>query len=159
MNKEEFLQTLRQALAGEVPQRIIDDNIRYYDGYIRDEVNKGSSEWSVLEELGDPRLIAKTIIDASLVSGSGNSSESFGDGIYSGGRDEADSHDSGSRRSFVHYADFSKWYWKLLGIVIVISFFFLVTAVIGGIFSLLITFAGPILVVFLIMWFFKSMRR
>ena len=34
MNKEEFLRRLRQALAGDVPPSVIEENIRYYDSYI-----------------------------------------------------------------------------------------------------------------------------
>ena len=31
MSKEEFLQTLREALAGEVPEGLIQENVQYYD--------------------------------------------------------------------------------------------------------------------------------
>ena len=34
-----------------------------YENYIDTEIRKGRREQEVLEELGDPRLIAKTIID------------------------------------------------------------------------------------------------
>ena len=38
MRKEEFLQTLRRALTGDVPPGVVEENIRYYDGYISEEV-------------------------------------------------------------------------------------------------------------------------
>ena len=63
MEKIEFLNGLRQTMIGEVDQKVIDDNIRYYDDYIMMEARKGKAEEEVLETLGDPRLIAKTIID------------------------------------------------------------------------------------------------
>lgn len=63
MNKQEFLDRLRTALTGEVSQPLISENVRYYDDYIMTEVRKGRSEDEVLIELGDPRLIAHTIID------------------------------------------------------------------------------------------------
>ena len=39
--------------------------LRYYDDYIRSERQKGRSEADIMEELGDPRLIARTILDTS----------------------------------------------------------------------------------------------
>ena len=63
MNRDEFLRTLREALSGEIPPNIIEENIRYYDAYIADEVRKGRTEEEVIEELGGARVIAKTIID------------------------------------------------------------------------------------------------
>ena len=53
MEKEEFLRTLGGALSGEVPQHIIQENLRYYDNYISDEMRKGRTEADIIEELGD----------------------------------------------------------------------------------------------------------
>lgn len=63
MSKEEFLNELRIALQGEVSQNAINENIEYYNRYIMGEVRKGRTQESVMEELGNPRLIARTIID------------------------------------------------------------------------------------------------
>lgn len=63
MRKEEFLQTLRRALTGDVPPGVVEENIRYYDSYIGEEVRKGRTEEEVIREIGDPRLIARTIED------------------------------------------------------------------------------------------------
>ena len=71
MRKDEFLQTLRRALNGNVPPRVVEENVRYYDGYISDEVRKGRSEEEVIEEIGDPRLIARTIEDTTDGAGEG----------------------------------------------------------------------------------------
>lgn len=65
MTKTEFLDTLRLKLAGEVSASEIDSTIRYYDEYISETVQKGQPESQVLEELGSPLLIARTIIDTS----------------------------------------------------------------------------------------------
>ena len=65
MTKTEFLDTLRLKLEGEVPVSEIDSTIRYYDEYISETVGRGESESKVLEELGSPLLIARTIIDTS----------------------------------------------------------------------------------------------
>jgi len=71
MRKDEFLQTLRRALNGNVPPRVVEENICYYDGYISDEVRKGRSEEEVIDEIGDPRLIARTIEDTTDGAGEG----------------------------------------------------------------------------------------
>lgn len=51
-------------MAGEVAPQVTRSNLEYYETYIRDEVRKGRSESDVLGELGDPRLIARTIFDS-----------------------------------------------------------------------------------------------
>lgn len=63
MDKKQFLNDLRERLEGEVPASIIEKNIRYYDRYI--------SEHGVacIEEIGDPMLIATTIISSYEMSG------------------------------------------------------------------------------------------
>lgn len=65
MNKEAFIDTLRRALSGKVSDYELTDHVRYYEDYIRQEMNRGRSEQEVLEELGDPRLIARTILETS----------------------------------------------------------------------------------------------
>ena len=63
MTKFEFSEKLRKALSGRVSHVVVNENVAYYERYIDTEIKKGRSEKEVLEELGDPRLIAKTIID------------------------------------------------------------------------------------------------
>ena len=40
MRKDEFLRLLRQALTGNVPAAVLEENVRYYDFYIREEVER-----------------------------------------------------------------------------------------------------------------------
>ena len=63
MTKAEFLETLEQKLTGEVPAETIRRNLYYYDNYIESAIRDGRTEREVLEELGSPLLIARTIID------------------------------------------------------------------------------------------------
>lgn len=65
MEKQEFLDKLRLALNGRVETRTVSDTIAYYEEYINTEVRKGRSEEEVMMSLGDPRLIARTIIETS----------------------------------------------------------------------------------------------
>lgn len=66
MNKQEFLSELRRNLVGEVPGQEVDKNITYYDEYI----SSGGSELeeSRIDEIGEPRLIARTIIETYKIS-------------------------------------------------------------------------------------------
>lgn len=63
MTRQEFLEELRISLQGEMNQGRINEHLHYYDTYIMEESRKGKTEQQVLEELGNPRLIAKTLID------------------------------------------------------------------------------------------------
>ena len=63
MTRFEFSKNLRKALSGRVSHTVVNENVAYYENYIDAEIKKGRSEKEVLAELGDPRLIAKTIID------------------------------------------------------------------------------------------------
>ena len=120
MTKTEFLQILREELDGRVPYSVIQENLNYYNSYIDGETAKGRPELQVIEELGGPRIIARTIVDATL------DTEDRPDGFQSyGGREEYDGaakrtaqkqyteYRDGEKRS-VHYVDFSKWYVRLL---------------------------------------------
>ena len=64
MTKQEFLEELRKALTGEVPRSVMGEQLRFYDSYIDSQIRGGKREEEVLEELGSPRLIARTIIDS-----------------------------------------------------------------------------------------------
>jgi len=64
MNREIFIDTLRRALYGKVDDYTLADHLRYYENYISQEIARGRSEQEVLDELGDPRLIARTILEA-----------------------------------------------------------------------------------------------
>ena len=75
MNREEFLSRLASALNGEVHPSVIQENLKYYDEYIREEAAKGRSEEEVIDEIGGYRLIAKTIIEAN---GGGDSQGAYG---------------------------------------------------------------------------------
>lgn len=82
MNKQEFIDRLRSALNGRVSPSLVTENINYYEDYINMEVRKGKSEEEVLQLLGDPRLIARTIIDTNAKD---ESEEGSGKSAYSNG--------------------------------------------------------------------------
>jgi len=61
MNKQEFVTVLRQNLSGIDDYEFVNDTVNYYQDYIETRVRKGEMESAILEELGEPRLIAKSI--------------------------------------------------------------------------------------------------
>ena len=63
MRKEEFLEKLRARLSQTMSQQEVTAQIRYYENYIQEQIQNGRSEEEVLTELGDPLLIAKTLVD------------------------------------------------------------------------------------------------
>ena len=64
MRQEEFLTSFQEALTGKVSDKIIQENVGYYRNYINKEIQAGKMEEEVLRMLGDPRLLAKTIIES-----------------------------------------------------------------------------------------------
>lgn len=83
MTKEEFLRDLEEKLTGEVNQEVVFQNVSYYRDYIDSSIRQGRTEEEVLEELGSPFLIAKTIIDTSEIEETdsfGNTYEERGEG-------------------------------------------------------------------------------
>ena len=58
MNTGEFLNRLEDALRGKVSNQVIEANLQYYRDYITGEIRKGRTEEQVMDDLGDPRLIA-----------------------------------------------------------------------------------------------------
>jgi len=62
MKRSEFLEQLRKALEHDLNAQQIKEQIGYYDDYISSEMGKGLSEQEVIEQLGDPWAIAKTIL-------------------------------------------------------------------------------------------------
>ena len=167
MNKEEFLRELEEALAGDVPEAVIRDNVSYYGSYLSQEMAKGRSVEEIVGEIGEPFIVAKTIIEHCEASGEcagdggyGNYQESYSD---SGSRSQSSSQGYGGQGqspfSKMHYIDLNKWYWKLLAYVLLFMVVSLVFRLIGGIFTLLIRFSGPLMMFFLVYWIIKNFKK
>ena len=63
------MEELRSSLEGMVSQAVIQENMNYYEDYINEQIRNGKNEQDVLNELGSPRLIARsdTILPGSWV--------------------------------------------------------------------------------------------
>ena len=109
MNKQEFVDRLRMALNGRVSPSLVMDNVNYYQDYINTEIRKGRTEEEVLESLGDPRLIARTLLDTET---GANAPYSDAGSAY----EQKSGSERVKQKSFK--LDFSTWYGKLLAILI-----------------------------------------
>ena len=67
MDKTEFLNQLRASLNGKMDAEEVADNLRYYEEYINGQLRLGRTESEVMTSLGSPRLIARSIMDATNV--------------------------------------------------------------------------------------------
>lgn len=153
MNRSEFIKELREALKNSVSEADVQDNVRYYAGYIDDEVKKGRSEKEVLEELGDPWLIAKTI---ATTPGNQTGSQEYEDVEDSFRRTSREQKEQGQR---VHVFNLnSKWKVALL-ILAIVAIIFLVFSVLTGIISMLMPFLGLILVIVIAVKIISNRKR
>lgn len=64
MNKRDYLNSLREYLSYELPERLVKKNIDFYSGYFDEQQKAGKSAAEICGELGDPQLIAKSCIEA-----------------------------------------------------------------------------------------------
>ena len=109
MTKEQFIMELEQCLQGEVSAYELSDSLTYYRQYFEDEIRNGKSEEQVVEELGSPRLIARSIIDAHGIEESASGNSDYGDNSYGSGYAQNDS----SYRSYGDaYSNSSSFFWS-----------------------------------------------
>lgn len=165
MTRQEFLEELKNALTGEVSPEVMMDSYRYYSNYIDEEMRKGRKEEEILEELGRPNLIARSIIAA-------QTGERMADVEYTeDGRtrkvrrnpfERTESHDNTetvkqkqTHKEFVF--DFNAWYAKVLSVLFILLLFILVYFILKVGLWVLVTFGIPILlilgIIYLIMYF------
>ena len=64
MNKNEFFHALCDKLKEGLTAAQIEEHVQYYNDYINQEEATGKSEAEVIESLGDPTLLARTILES-----------------------------------------------------------------------------------------------
>lgn len=162
MTRQEFLEELRAALANEVSAEAVMDAYQYYSSYIDNEVKNGKTEGEVIEELGKPSLIARSIIaaqagerDADLEYTEDGKTKKVHHNTYT--KEKKEKKEKREEKAF--YFDINAWYAKLLGILIFVILVMIVFFILKIGFWVLITFGVPILiilgVIYLIMYFMK----
>ena len=122
MDRNEFMDKLQHTLAGGLNSYQVADNVRYYQEYIDGEIRKGKSEEEVLAPLGDPRLLAKSIIEANKRAGASEGVNGiYDEEVVSEEGDGTHSDAEGERRTKM--TRIPGWVIVLLGIVVVVLVF------------------------------------
>lgn len=151
MTKEEFIRDLRESLYTEITSIEIENNVRYYNEYIDNQIRSGKSIDQVMAELGDPRLIARTIIETSKLGKSNYNN------IHNNSYQEAYTDENDSRNDNVH--GYSHTYtfdgkiplrFRILGIVMLIMFVMLLIFLGSLAIRLFFSIGLPILLVYLL---------
>lgn len=145
MNKTEFLEALKGKLQEELSDVQVNGHIRYYEQYIQQEVQNGISEAEVISSLGDPVLLARTILETS---GDSTSGYTQGD-LYS--------EDNQNKETFRGVKLTSGW-GCLLAAASVIVVLCVVLWLVGVIVSAVLPVVMPIILILFIITLFRKKR-
>lgn len=158
MTKTEFLEALRRALNGNMAAASVEDNLKFYENYFYSEEAKGRSEAALLSELGDPRILARTLIDAAERAGDAYAREAnetqFRAASGAQNRDEyrEEAYSQGNGRT-VQRVHMPGW----LIAILVIMVFVVVISVVGSLMWAILPYLIPVvLVVYIIRLFQKK---
>ena len=134
MYRAEFLDILKTQLSGQMHEGTIGAHLRYYEDYIQSKVRAGTPEEEVIAQLGDPRLIAKTLLDTDT-----------GEEVYEESRSysESDAGNYGNQeeKTWKKKLDLSTWYGKLIVIAAAAVVIFLLISVLAAVLPFLIVLA------------------
>lgn len=157
MSENEFLARLKEALENDLDSRAVQEQLAYYRSYISEQRRMGKTEGEVMEELGDPWVIAQSIINmAELKRGTAKPGESWDENQWEG--DGYHQRARGYTSREVHSISLDAWWKKLLLLLGVLGIVFIVFAVIGGLISLILPLVFPVLVVVLVVRLIRGMR-
>lgn len=134
MYRAEFLDILKTQLSGQMHEGKIGAHLRYYEDYIQSKVRAGTPEEEVIAQLGNPRLIAKTLLDTDT-----------GEEVYEESRSysESDAGNYGNQeeKTWKKKLDLSTWYGKLIVIAAAAVVIFLLISVLAAVLPFLIVLA------------------
>ncbi|EGG82273.1 hypothetical protein HMPREF9477_01282 [Lachnospiraceae bacterium 2_1_46FAA] len=145
MYRNKFLSSLREALEGNMSEQAVKENLQYYKTYIEDEVKKGRTEKEVVEELGDPWIIAKTLIESP-----------GGEQTYEEAEEDNVSRYE-DRRQNVHILGLDTWWKKAALILAIVGIIFGIGTLLVGVVRIVLPILIPFLaIMFLIKFFHKK---
>ncbi len=146
MNKQEFVDRLRISLSGKVSARLVEENVSYYEEYINSQVRMGTPEENVLSTLGDPRLIAKSIITAN----EGSNINASDNGAQSGYQEE--SYVQKRQNNSLRVVNIPRW----AALLITILIFVVIISIVGSIISALLPVIPIVLIVVFLVKLFRD---
>ncbi len=124
---------------GKISPASVEDNLSYYEDYINTQIRLGCSEQEVLNTLGDPRLIARSIIEA------------YGKEQGNGG-ERSDTQDTGASGEKKRRFRIPVWVWIFLAV-------FLIVFILSAVFSLLWAMLPILLPILLVIVIINIIRR
>ncbi|MCH1980977.1 DUF1700 domain-containing protein [Ruminococcus sp. OA3] len=137
MDRIEFLEALSEKLKEGMSDHDISEQVNYYSNYIEDEVRGGKPEARVLDELGNPTLLARTILDTHEQMGADTAAENV-----------QQNHKSSQQRGWSIKTDRS---WGCIAAaVIIVLVLGIALWLVGSIFRFLSPILVPVLIVLLI---------
>lgn len=150
MNKVEFLNALREKLQEELNDVQIQEHIKYYDSYITQEQKEGKDEMTIIAQLGDPILLARSIIDA-------GSAQYYDESRDTSALDQETKQESQGSGMF-YGKQISPW--GCFGIAIAaIVIMGIIFSLVGVVLGVLIRIAFPLILILLIISLFRSRKK
>lgn len=146
MDKREFIDRLRRALAGNLSANLVEENVKYYEDYINSQIRLGFAETDVIETLGEPRFLAKSIIMANSHNVINNKAHQ-NNTVYT--QDMAENEQYSNELRMVRMP---KWVaWLVFGLII-----FTIVVVITTIIKVLIPIVVPVLLIYFLIKLFRD---
>ncbi len=164
MTEELFLKNLEESLRGELPASEVGQNIEYYRDYIA-TARRSKSEEEVMKSLGDPRLIARTIIDTYRLTHSTKNPRSrqetyqnnYSSNEFRDGDSKRDG--KGNHSSFKVFRTAS-WITSVIVVILLLLFFGIVLWIGGIMVKLFLRFILPIILIIVgVNWIRRQFRR
>ena len=150
MNKYEFITQLDEYLKGNVSEQERMDSVQYYRQYIEEEISLGKTEEEVLDGLGSPGSIGRSIVEAQ---GGAAGRES---GYQEYGYDQGE-FDNKEQSHQVRKVEVEGWKsWLIIGGIILVVLFIL--SLVFRIIAVLIPFLVPVLIVVFVINLFRGRR-
>lgn len=154
MSKQDFLDKLKGALNGRIAPDMVQENIDYYADYIHTQIRMGRSEQEVLDSLGDPRLIARTIAETQKDVGNNKNSDYQKERSYNYHGENTRRHEPNHRTDYSRTGNVVKmpgWMVVLIVMLVMMLIFTLIFTV--------LSFLAPILLPIIVVLFFVKLFR
>lgn len=149
MKRKEFIDTLGTLLKEEMPEDKVEENVRYYDDYIRQQGDEKQQEEEI-QRIGHPNLIAQTIIESYKMSTAYKYNRQSGTSSYQESNMESDKSNS-EEKTGTGVMD------KIKRVCITVGIVAILIMLIRFAFTLFIRVGLPLIAIYLIVRLIKGM--
>lgn len=146
MNRDEFLNELRKCLSG-LSESEKSDTILFYSNYFDEQMAAGRSEKEIIDELGSPRLLAKSIKD---------NKEDVSASYSKYSNVEGGNTEGGTEYYFYNFKQVG-WKNKIFTVLIMIFAIVIIATLIAGVVTLFVKIVIPVLVILAIAGIIKNL--